>query len=134
AAVADLFLQIRAGTDIAFLGGLINYALQNNRIAKDYLVTNAAFIVKDGFKLPEDGLFSGFDAAATTYDKATWNYEEVGNLGPKTENATPVAAATTVKPAPTGGTESAKSAPASAKTSSPQKGGDAIGGGHQAAG
>src|ERR1041385_8087572 len=79
---ADLFLQIRAGTDIAFLGGLINYAIQNNRIAKDYLInyTNAAFIVKDGFKLPEDGLFSGFDAAKTTYDKSTWNYEEGGKL------------------------------------------------------
>ena len=65
AATADLFLQIRAGTDIAFLGGLINYAIENNRIAHDYLVnyTNAAFIVKEGFKLPEDGLFSGFDAA-----------------------------------------------------------------------
>ncbi len=61
---ADLFLQIRAGADIAFLGGVINYALQNDRIAKEYLVnyTNAAFIIKDGFKLPEDGLFSGFDA------------------------------------------------------------------------
>ena len=46
---ADLFLQIRAGTDIAFLGGLVNYAIQTNRIAKDYLInyTNAAFIVKD---------------------------------------------------------------------------------------
>src|SRR3989440_3182998 len=89
AATADLFLQIRAGADIAFLGGLINYALQNNRIAKDYLVnyTNAAFIVKDGFKLPEDGLFSGFDAQGTTYDKATWNYEEGGNVGPKVEGA-----------------------------------------------
>jgi formate dehydrogenase major subunit len=79
---ADLFLQIRAGADIAFLGGLINYAIQNNRIAKDYLInyTNAAFVVKDGFKLPEDGLFSGFDQGATTYDKTTWNYEEGGKL------------------------------------------------------
>src|SRR3954469_15305358 len=87
AATADLFLQIRAGADIAFLGGLINYAIQNNRIAHDYLVnyTNAAFIIKDGFKLPEDGLFSGFDAQGTTYDKVTWNYEEGGNLGPKSE-------------------------------------------------
>ena len=80
AATADLFLQIRAGTDIAFLGGLINYAIENGRIAHDYLVnyTNAAFIVEDGFKLPEDGLFSGFDAAEQTYDKATWNYEAAG--------------------------------------------------------
>jgi formate dehydrogenase-N alpha subunit len=81
ASQADLFLQIRAGSDIAFLGGLINYALQNNRVAQEYLVnyTNAAFIIKDGFKLPEDGLYSGFDQATKTYDKATWNYEEGGN-------------------------------------------------------
>src|SRR5256714_5038846 len=90
AATADIFLQIRAGADIAFLGGLINYAIQNNRLARDYLVhyTNAAFIVKDGCKLPEDGLFSGFDAGGMTYDKATWNYEEGGNVGPKDEGAT----------------------------------------------
>src|SRR5579863_2038377 len=82
ASQADLFLQIRAGSDIAFLGGLISYAIANNRIAKDYVVnyTNAAFIIKDGFKLPEDGLFSGFDEATKTYDKATWNYEEGGDL------------------------------------------------------
>jgi len=80
ASTADLFLQIRAGADIAFLGGLINYALQNDRIAKDYLLnyTNASFLIKDGFKLPEDGLYSGFDDATKTYDKATWNYRESG--------------------------------------------------------
>ena len=80
AAVSDLFIQIRAGSDIAFLGGLINYAIQNNRIAKDYITnyTNASFIVKDGFKLPEDGLYSGFDPATQIYDKSTWNYEEAG--------------------------------------------------------
>jgi formate dehydrogenase major subunit len=77
---ADLFCQIRAGTDIAFLGGLIRYAIENDRIAKEYLVnyTNAAFIVKDGFKLPEDGLYSGFNAATNSYDKTTWNYEGTG--------------------------------------------------------
>ena len=82
AATADLYLQIRAGADIAFLGGLIHYAVQNNRIAHDYLVnyTNAAFIIKEGFKLPDDGLYSGFDAEKKIYDKATWNYEEGGNL------------------------------------------------------
>jgi len=85
AAVADQFLQIRAGTDIAFLGGLINYALQNNRLNKEYVVnyTNAAFVVKEGFKLPEDGLYSGFDSEKQTYDKSTWNYEEGGNLAGK---------------------------------------------------
>src|SRR6266851_4883866 len=77
-AVADLFCQIRAGTDISFLGGVIRYAIENNRIAKEYLVnfTNAAFIVKSDFKLPgdTDGVFSGFDAGTQTYDKSTWNY------------------------------------------------------------
>src|SRR5580765_7234282 len=81
AATADLFCQIRAGADIAFLGGLIKYAIENNRIAKDYLVnfTNAAFIVKEGFKLPDDGLYSGFDPATQVYDKSTWNYQEGGD-------------------------------------------------------
>jgi len=76
AAVADQFVQLRAGSDIAFLGGLINYAIQNNRIARDYLVhyTNAAFVIKDEFKLPDDGLYSGYDAASHTYDKSSWNY------------------------------------------------------------
>jgi len=82
AASADLFLQIRAGADIAFLGGLINYAIENGRIAHDYVVnyTNAAFIVKEGFKLPDDGLYSGFDPSTQIYDKSTWNYQEGGNM------------------------------------------------------
>jgi len=88
-ATADLFLQIRAGTDIAFLGGVIRYVLENNRIAKEYLVnyTNAAFIVKEGFKLPEEGLFSGFDSATGTYDRSTWNYEQGGDLSGKADLA-----------------------------------------------
>ncbi len=91
AATADLYLQIRAGADIAFLGGLINYAIENNRIAHDYLVnyTNAAFIIKDRFKLPDDGLYSGFDPEKKTYDKATWNYEEGGDLAGKPVVPTP---------------------------------------------
>jgi formate dehydrogenase-N alpha subunit len=82
AATADMFLQIRAGSDIAFLGGMIKYAIDNDRIAKEYLAhfTNAAFLVKKGFKLPEDGLYSGFDPDAQMYDKSTWNYEAGGNL------------------------------------------------------
>ena len=52
AAMADLFVQIRAGSDIAFLGGLIHYAIENNRIAHDYLLnyTNAAFLIQEGFQ------------------------------------------------------------------------------------
>src|SRR5579871_1092404 len=81
AANADLYVQIRAGTDIAFLGGLIHYAIENNRIARDYLVhyTNAAFVVREDFKLPEDGLYSGFNAATHSYDKISWNYEGPGD-------------------------------------------------------
>jgi formate dehydrogenase major subunit len=80
AASADLFLQIRAGTDIAFLGGLINFAIAQGRIARDYVVgyTNAAFIVEEGFKLPDDGLYSGFDPSTQVYDKTTWNYQGAG--------------------------------------------------------
>src|SRR5215472_17552861 len=83
AATADLFLQIRAGSDIAFLGGLINYAIANGRIARDYAIhfTNAAFIVRDDFKLPEDGVFSGFDAETQVYDKSTWNYVGAASEG-----------------------------------------------------
>src|ERR1700676_5171533 len=53
-AVADRFCQIRAEKDIAFLAGVIRYALENNRIAKDYLLkcTNAAFADQPGFQEP----------------------------------------------------------------------------------
>src|SRR6202051_2727645 len=91
AAVADLHCQIRAGADIAYLGGVIRYAIENNRIAKDYLLnyTNAAFIVDKDFKLPADldGLFSGFDAKTQIYDKATWNYQGSG-VGAKKDAVT----------------------------------------------
>jgi formate dehydrogenase-N alpha subunit len=82
ASQADIFCQIRAGSDIAFLSGLLNYAIQNNRFNKEYLVnyTNAALVIKKGFKLPDDGVFSGFDAAAMKYDVSSWNYEDGGNL------------------------------------------------------
>ncbi|HEX3184738.1 MAG TPA: formate dehydrogenase-N subunit alpha, partial [Pyrinomonadaceae bacterium] len=152
ASQADLFLQIRAGSDIAFLGGLINYAIQNNRIAKDYLVnwTNAAFIVKEGFKLPEDGLFSGFDGK--TYDKESWNYEAGGNVGPATP-ATTAGTGSATQPSATAGRTSSevtgeqrkagqqpatnfesKSKQVTSQPSTPAKGGEATGGGHQAAG
>jgi formate dehydrogenase major subunit len=98
-AVADLFCQIRVGADISFLGGVIRYAIENNRIAKDYLInfTNAAFIVKSDFKLPgdTDGVFSGFDAETQTYDKSTWNYAGTGG-----GTEAPHAAAGSAPPAP----------------------------------
>src|ERR1700693_5490903 len=82
AANAEMYVQIRAGADIAFLGGVIRYAIENNRIAKDYLVnyTNAAFIIQKAFKLPAelDGVFSGFDAQNQSYDRSSWNYSGAG--------------------------------------------------------
>lgn len=77
ASVADLYAPIRTGTDIAFLGGLINYLLENDKIQHEYVVnyTDVAFIVKEGFGF-EDGLFNGYDAEKRSYpDKSTWSYE-----------------------------------------------------------
>ena len=104
ASVADHFCQIRAGADIAFLGGMIRYAIENNHYAKEYLLnyTNAAFIVRDDFKLPEeDGVFSGFDAGKQAYDKATWNYA-AGDAGgrPVHEGGPPKPANGQVAPPP----------------------------------
>ena len=79
AAVADRFVQIRAGTDIAFLGGLINYALSRNRYHDEYvrLFTNAPFLVSERYAFDEaEGLFSGWDPEAQAYtDKSSWQYE-----------------------------------------------------------
>ncbi|MFY9584168.1 MAG: molybdopterin-dependent oxidoreductase, partial [Candidatus Acidiferrales bacterium] len=79
AAVADNFTQIRAGTDIAFLAGLINYALTKNRIHEEYvrLFTNATFLVKETYSFNEaEGLFSGWDPEKKAYtDKSSWAYD-----------------------------------------------------------
>ena len=78
AAVADSFTQIRAGSDIAFLAGLMNYALTHDRYHAEYirLYTNATFLVKEGYSFNEqEGVFSGWDEQKGSYDKSTWNYE-----------------------------------------------------------
>src|SRR6266481_6722794 len=76
AAVADLYVPIRAGTDIAWLGGLINYLLTQDKIQHEYVkaYTNATFIVKPGFGF-SDGLFTGYDAQKRDYDRSSWGYE-----------------------------------------------------------
>jgi formate dehydrogenase-N alpha subunit len=77
AAVADLYAPLRPGTDIAFLAGVTRYLLTNDKIHADYAraYTNAAFVVKEGFKF-EDGLFSGYDAQRRAYtDRSAWDYE-----------------------------------------------------------
>ena len=77
--MADVYASLRSGSDIPFLGGMINYILQKDLIQKDYvrLYTNASFIVNKDFKMPGelDGVFSGYDAKARKYDKAAWAFE-----------------------------------------------------------
>src|ERR1700739_1378623 len=71
-AVADLFVPVRAGTDIAFLGGIIRYVIENESYFRDSLLayTNAPTIITDKFRDTEDldGVFSGLDETARTYD------------------------------------------------------------------
>ena len=79
ASKADLYAPMRSGTDIAFLGGMVKYIIDNNLIFKDYVVnyTNAPFLVNPDFKGPGElnGLFSGYDEKARKYDKKTWSYQ-----------------------------------------------------------
>ena len=76
AAVSDIYVPIRAGTDIAFLGGLIHYAITHDLYQHEYvkLHTNASFLIREGFSF-EDGFFSGWDENKKAYDKSSWNYE-----------------------------------------------------------
>jgi formate dehydrogenase major subunit len=75
ASVADIYAPIRQGTDIAFLLGLINYCIQNDKVHWDYVkaFTNATYMVKPGFSY-KDGLFSGYDETKRDYDKSSWDY------------------------------------------------------------
>ena len=86
AAKADQYVRLRPGTDIALMGGLINYVLENNLYHKDYVAnyTNAAFVVNKDFAF-QDGLFSGFDKGKKAYDPATWSYELDAEKKPVTD-------------------------------------------------
>lgn len=76
AAVSDYYAPIRTGTDIAFLGGVINYLLAHDKIQHQYVkaYTNASYLVNEDFRF-EDGLFSGYDAAKRKYDPSSWGYQ-----------------------------------------------------------
>ena len=76
ASVSDLYAPIRPGTDIAFLNGLINYCIQNDKVHWDYTkaFTNATYLVKEGFAY-QDGLFTGYDETKRDYNRSTWDYE-----------------------------------------------------------
>ena len=84
---AHIYAPIRPGTDIAFLGGMINYILENKLYFEEYvkLYTNATFLVDPRFKLPGDngGVFSGYDPVHRRYDKSTWKFQVDENGIPK---------------------------------------------------
>ncbi len=85
---SDFHVPLRSGTDIAFLGGMIKYILENNLHFHEYVAeyTNASLIVgKDfGFK---DGLFTGYDEKSRTYDKSKWGFELDSNGVPKRDKS-----------------------------------------------
>ena len=80
----DFHVPLRSGTDIAFLGGMINYILEKKKYFEEYVreYTNAAFIVVDGFGFKK-GLFTGYDPDKRIYDKKTWKFELDENGVPK---------------------------------------------------
>lgn len=78
-ALADLHVPLRAGTDIAFLGGIINHVLTEEKDFREYVLnyTNAATLVGEDYKDTEDlgGVFSGLDEDGHVYDPHSWQYE-----------------------------------------------------------
>jgi formate dehydrogenase major subunit len=80
-AMADVHVPIRAGTDIAFLGGIVSYILENGHEFREYVAryTNAPVILKEEFEDTEDldGLFSGWDPDNDVYDPSSWHYEGI---------------------------------------------------------
>lgn len=79
ASKADIYAPMRSGTDIAFLGGMIKYILDNNLYFREYVIryTNATYLLNPEFKGPGqlDGIFSGYDEKGRKYDKKTWSFQ-----------------------------------------------------------
>ncbi|SFO09888.1 formate dehydrogenase major subunit [Geodermatophilus obscurus] len=78
-AIADLHVPLRAGSDIVFLGALVNHVLSNDLYFHDYVAayTNASSLIREEYQDSEDldGLFSGWDPDSKQYDQASWQYE-----------------------------------------------------------
>ena len=76
ASVADFYAPIRSGSDIAFLGGIINYLVSNDKIQHEYVLnyTDMSFLVREDFAFT-DGIYSGYDAQHRRYDKTSWDYQ-----------------------------------------------------------
>jgi formate dehydrogenase major subunit len=93
-AVSDVHVPIRAGTDIAFMGGLIRHIIETESYFKDYVLhyTNAATLVSEDFRDTEDlgGVFSGFDPETGTYDRSSWMYDggDIASAAGMREHAT----------------------------------------------
>jgi formate dehydrogenase major subunit len=75
-AVSDFYTALRSGSDIAFLGGMINYIISNDKYFKDYVAdyTNASFLLSDKYGF-DNGLFSGYDPETKTYDSSYWAFQ-----------------------------------------------------------
>jgi len=90
-AMCDMHVPIRAGTDIAFLGGLINYIITTERWFKEYVLhyTNASTIIADTFQDTEDlgGLFSGFEPRHRKYDISAWAYDGTESVQPELDQS-----------------------------------------------
>lgn len=76
--LAHVYASLRSGTDIAFVGGMINYVLQNGLYHEEYVreYTNAPLLANPAYGFdPATGLFSGYDAGTRRYDRSTWSYQ-----------------------------------------------------------
>lgn len=80
AAKADFYAPLRSGTDIAFLGGMISYIIENKLYFDEYVknYTNASYLVNADFKMPGElnGLFSGYDPKKRSYDPKAWSFQK----------------------------------------------------------
>ncbi|MYR46804.1 molybdopterin-dependent oxidoreductase [Streptomyces sp. SID5910] len=88
-ALADVHVPLRAGSDIAFLGGIVNYVLANDKYFRDYVVayTNGPVVLREDFRGPDDldGVFSGLDPDSRSYDNDSWQYEGTEMQAPSGE-------------------------------------------------
>ena len=100
-AMADVWVPLRAGSDILFLGALVHYVLENGKEFRDYVLayTNASTILREDFRDTEDldGLFSGWDEETKKYDPETWLYQGAPSKSQRRRRGTPKLAADMAK-------------------------------------
>lgn len=78
-ALADIHAPVRAGSDIAFLGGIIRHILEHDLWFKEYALhyTNIATIIDEKFRDADqaEGVFSGWDPDKRAYEYSSWQYQ-----------------------------------------------------------